>query len=150
RCRWSIICIHQVDKSSRKLGEAIMRWRPTHHAQGEGIRGVPLAPPGFNAAEFFSGTSWYQEWELFKGVFTPGLSNNVHSLFDDHLHVPKDLSGKRVLDIGAWNGCTSLECERRGAREVIALGPENPDNTGFNKLRDILGSKRTNYLQGTV
>ena len=37
--------------------------------------------------------------------------------------MPEDLTGKRVLDIGAWNGCLSFECERRGAREVIALGP---------------------------
>lgn len=35
-------------------------------------------------------------------------------------HVPNDLSGKRVLDIGAWDGWFSFEMERRGA-DVLAV-----------------------------
>src|SRR5438067_5295547 len=66
------------------------------------------------------------------------------------MELPEDLSGKRVLDIGAWNGCLSFECERRGAREVLALGPENPEATGFHRLRAALGSTRTRYQIGTV
>jgi tRNA (mo5U34)-methyltransferase len=64
--------------------------------------------------------------------------------------LPENLSGKRVLDIGAWHGCLSFECERRGAREVIALGPESPVRTGFNKLKEAIHSKRVQYLLGTV
>lgn len=63
--------------------------------------------------------------------------------------VPKDLSGKRVLDIGAWNGCTSFECERRGASEVVALTLEGP-NEGFNQLKELLESTRTEFVQGTI
>jgi tRNA (mo5U34)-methyltransferase len=120
------------------------------NSSSQTTKSIPPAPPGFNAQEFFKGIFWYQQWELFEGIITPGIGNNVHALFDQLLHVPKDLSGKRVLDIGAWNGCASFECERRGASEVIALGPENPANTGFNKIRDALGLTRTRYLQGTV
>lgn len=32
-----------------------------------------------------------------------------------------DMTGKSVLDIGAWDGFFSFECERRGARAVTAL-----------------------------
>jgi tRNA (mo5U34)-methyltransferase len=55
-----------------------------------------------------------------------------------------------VLDIGAWNGCLSLECERRGAGEVLAIGPENPDVSGFKLLCELAGSTRTRYEYGTV
>jgi tRNA (mo5U34)-methyltransferase len=63
--------------------------------------------------------------------------------------IPSDLTGKRVLDIGAWNGCFSFECERRGASEVVAYGLENPDVTGFNRLKVLLSSK-VKYVQGSV
>jgi tRNA (mo5U34)-methyltransferase len=36
------------------------------------------------------------------------------------LQIPADLSGKRVLDIGAWDGYFSFEFERRGA-SVLAI-----------------------------
>lgn len=34
--------------------------------------------------------------------------------------IPEDLRGKRVLDIGAWDGWFSFEMERRGA-SVVAV-----------------------------
>src|SRR6202162_56171 len=34
--------------------------------------------------------------------------------------IPEDLTGKRVLDIGAWDGWFSFEMERRGA-QVVAV-----------------------------
>ena len=36
------------------------------------------------------------------------------------LHLPEDLSGQTVLDVGAWDGSYSFEAERRGARRVLA------------------------------
>jgi tRNA (mo5U34)-methyltransferase len=54
-----------------------------------------------------------------------------------------------VLDIGAWHGCFSFECERRGASEVVAYSLENPEATGFRRLKALLGS-RVNYVQGSV
>ena len=41
--------------------------------------------------------------------------------------IPADLSGKRVLDIGAWDGWFSFEAERHGA-EVVALDCVRVDN----------------------
>lgn len=108
-------------------------------------RGSP--PTGFDASRFFAGVDWYQNWEVFKGVFTPGRHNVSASC--DFLKLPADLGGKRVLDIGAWHGCFSFECERRGASEVIALSLEDPEATGFNRMKQILDSRVT-FRQSSV
>jgi SAM-dependent methyltransferase len=109
---------------------------------------IPSAPAGFDADTFFSGVLWHQKWQVFKGIYTPGV-NLIEEMCDD-LQLPRNLAGRRVLDIGAWNGCLSFECERRGAREIVALSPEDPDQSGFNKLREVLGSTRVRYVRGTV
>jgi tRNA (mo5U34)-methyltransferase len=102
------------------------------------------APPSFDAAATFAGVHWHQRWEIFRGVYLPGR-NDVAELLD-YVGLPADLTGKRVLDIGAWNGGFSFECERRGAAEVVAFSLENPDTSGFNRLKAALGSKVTYVL----
>ena len=37
------------------------------------------------------------------------------------LQIPEDLRGWSVLDVGAWHGYFSFECERRGADRVLAV-----------------------------
>jgi tRNA (mo5U34)-methyltransferase len=39
----------------------------------------------------------------------------------DAYQVLPDLTGKRVLDVGAWDGFWTFECLKRGAREVVAI-----------------------------
>lgn len=96
--------------------------------------------------------------ELAPGVVTPGwfdLRDDVH-----HYGLPDDLTGKRVLDVGTWDGFWAFELERRGA-EVVALdlddeerldwpprrrpAPEDmnrePRGAGFALAKDVLGSK---------
>ncbi|WP_008318760.1 class I SAM-dependent methyltransferase [Leptolyngbya sp. PCC 6406] len=104
-------------------------------------------PQTFSAQDFFAGVHWHQKWEVFQGIFTPGL-NPVNKLCT-YAQLPEDLSGMRVLDVGAWNGCFSFECERRGAREVVAYSLENPQESGFDRLKALLHSKVT-YVQGSV
>jgi tRNA (mo5U34)-methyltransferase len=112
-------------------------------------RSVPPAPQGFRPESLLDGVDhWHQRWEVFAGVFTPG--RNPIAEMCDAMQLPADLTGKRVLDIGAWNGCLSFECERRGAAEVLALGPEMPDCSGFDTLRRLLGSRRTRYELGSI
>lgn len=106
-----------------------------------------IPPENFSATDFFKDEYWHQRWEVFPGIFTPG--HNPVSELCEYIQLPTDLTGKRVLDIGAWNGCFSFECERRGASEVVAYSLENPDETGFNKLKHLLNSKVT-YVQGSV
>jgi tRNA (mo5U34)-methyltransferase len=111
-------------------------------------RKPPPPPPDFDEDALFSGVHWHQRWQVFQDVFTPGANPVEHML--EAMRVPHDLSGKRVLDVGAWNGCLSFECERRGAREVIALGPEEPHRSGFFRLAEAVGSTRTKYVHGSV
>jgi len=110
-------------------------------------RSVRVAPSGFDAAKLFDGIHWHQRWEVFDGVYLPGR-NDVQTILD-YVGLPDDLTGKRVLDVGAWNGGFSFECERRGASEVIAFSLEDPNTSGFNRLKDALGSK-VSYVLGSV
>jgi len=63
------------------------------------------------------------------------------------LQIPQDLTGKTVLDIGAWDGFFSFECERRGAARVVAAdhfswhGPGWGTKAGFTLAREALGSR---------
>ncbi len=95
----------------------------------------------------FEGVTWHQRWEVAPGVFTPG--RNPVAKLCEAAGLPDDLRGKRVLDVGAWNGCFSFECERRGASEVVAYSLEHPDESGFNRLKAFLHSA-VRYEQGSV
>jgi tRNA (mo5U34)-methyltransferase len=94
---------------------------------------------------------WGQSIPLPYGIVTPGrVMNNVQTI--RKIQLTDNLKGKRVLDIGAWDGYYSFECERRGA-QVLAIDNLNrmkrPDETQFNNLgnagfetaKDILDSK---------
>ena len=48
------------------------------------------------------------------------------------------LRGKRVLDVGAWDGWFSFECERRGA-EVVAVDCVALDT--FHEAKELIGSE---------
>ena len=61
--------------------------------------------------------AWYHTLELPGGVLTPGeidLRSTARKL------LPADLSGKRALDVGTFDGFWAFELERRGA-EVVAI-----------------------------
>ncbi len=59
------------------------------------------------------------------------------------LQIPDDLTGKTVLDVGAWDGFFSFEFERRGAKRVLAVdawgGPHSLET--FLLARERFGSK---------
>jgi tRNA (mo5U34)-methyltransferase len=105
------------------------------------------APLGFDPDALFQGVRWHQRWEIYRGVYVPG--HNDVAWVCEAAELPTDLRGMRVLDVGAWNGCFSFECERRGAREVVALSLEDPARTGFDRLKQALGS-RVRYVNGSV
>jgi tRNA (mo5U34)-methyltransferase len=63
----------------------------------------------------------YHSIDLPDGSVLPGLQSVEHLRWRlDLFALPRDLRGKRVLDVGAWDGWFSFECERRGA-EVVAV-----------------------------
>ena len=108
---------------------------------------LPPPPKGFSTEPLFEGVHWHQGWDIFQGVRLPGR-NSVEEMCK-RIQLSSDLTGKRVLDIGAWNGAFSFECERRGASEVVAFSLENPETSGFSRLKSALESK-VKYVTGSV
>lgn len=77
---------------------------------------------------------WYHSIDLGNGLVTPGWA----PIDADRYSIPDDLTGKRVLDIGAWDGYWTFEAIKRGAAEVVAI-EDFSDDVG---VPDIV--KRTN------
>jgi tRNA (mo5U34)-methyltransferase len=93
------------------------------------------------------GLSWHHSIDLGGGVVTAGnksLSNcaGEASLILDRV----DLSGRTVLDVGAWNGFFSFEAKRRGAARVLATDsycwshPQIRGREAFDLARSALGA----------
>ena len=59
---------------------------------------------------------WYHTIDLGNGVVTKGDSAQ-----DDGNAILPDVTGRSVLDIGAWDGKYSFLAERAGASRVVAL-----------------------------
>jgi tRNA (mo5U34)-methyltransferase len=92
-----------------------------------------------------SKVNWYHSIPLGDGVVTPGADDTPSRL--PKIHIPDDLSGKTVLDVGAWDGFFSFEAERRGASRVLATdsfswtGQGWGTKDGFELARRALGSR---------
>jgi tRNA (mo5U34)-methyltransferase len=88
---------------------------------------------------------WYHTIDLGHGIVTPGVDPSPSRLLT--LGFPADLSGRTVLDIGAWDGFFSFELERRNAARVLAVdsfswnGPGWGSKAGFELAREVLGSR---------
>ncbi|HZU24476.1 MAG TPA: methyltransferase domain-containing protein [Bryobacteraceae bacterium] len=82
---------------------------------------------------------WYHSIELPDGTVIPGLhsSDQLRARLA-RFGLPEDLRGKRVLDIGAWDGWFSFEMERRGAR-VVAV--DVVERSTFRRAHELLGSR---------
>jgi tRNA (mo5U34)-methyltransferase len=92
---------------------------------------------------------WHHSIDLGNGIVTPGQDNSPRKLA--RLGLPQSLSGKSVLDVGAWDGFFSFEAERRGARRVLATdsyswnGSHDWGNKkGFDLCHQVLNSKVEN------
>lgn len=62
---------------------------------------------------------WYHTLDLGQGIVTPGMFD-LRGVTDKY-GLPERLDGKRVLEVGTFDGFWSFELERRGAAEVVAL-----------------------------
>ena len=60
---------------------------------------------------------FYHKIELRPGIATPGWAPLDASMYQ----IPDDLTGKRVLDVGAWDGFWTFEALKRGAAHVTAI-----------------------------
>jgi tRNA (mo5U34)-methyltransferase len=101
---------------------------------------------------------WYHKIDLPMSdggvVTTPGWAP-IHA---ESYGIPEDLTGKRVLDIGAWDGYWTWEALKRGAAEVVAIddlsdacGREGGRDqardgwAGFHLCREALGFAAPHY-----
>ena len=66
---------------------------------------------------------WYHRIELPDEIITPGFS----PIYAERYALPDDLTGKRVLDVGAWDGYWTWEALKRGAKEVVAIDDFSDD-----------------------
>jgi len=98
-----------------------------------------LALHAFDRSEDLARKGWYHSFELPDGKVLEGLiSLDTLKLRLSRMPIPLDLGGKRVLDIGAWDGWFSFEMEKRGGA-VVSL--DCVELASFMKARALLGSK---------
>src|SRR5580700_11145283 len=101
--------------------------RARHSQTTDAIRGL---------AEELSQLGYYHSIELADGNVIPGLQTIPQLQFRiGQYPLPEDLTGKRVLDIGAWDGWFSFEMERRGA-DVLAV--DATKQKGFLRAKELL------------
>lgn len=82
---------------------------------------------------------YYHSIELPDGQVIPGIQSIEKQRWRlAQFPIPRDLRGKRVLDIGAWDGWFSFEMERRGAK-VVAV--DATKRTRFLEAKAMLNSK---------
>jgi tRNA (mo5U34)-methyltransferase len=87
---------------------------------------------------------WFHTMDLGNGITTSGATDPA--IFVPRLGLP-DLTGRTVLDVGAWDGFFSFEAERRGAARVVATdsyswgGAGWGSKAGFEIARAALGSR---------
>ena len=80
---------------------------------------------------------WYHSIELPNGEVIRGFQSPEQLRTRlRQFPIPPDLAGKRVLDIGAWDGWFSFEMEKRGAA-VVAVDAARSEK--FLLARDLLG-----------
>ena len=88
---------------------------------------------------------WYHKIDLGDGIVTPGDLPHCPPAYK----IPEDLTGKRVLDVGAFDGYWTFEALKRGAAQVVAIdnwsdlplldsNPRTPWDT-FDFCKEMLG-----------
>lgn len=89
--------------------------------------------------------TWFHTIDLGDGVLTPGQKDTPTEAA--HMRLPEDLTGKTVLDIGAYDGFYSFEAERRGAKRVLATDswtwnwPGADARRNFELVHEVLDSQ---------
>ena len=95
------------------------------------------------------GIRWWHSIDLGHGIVTKGV-DSAQAQRLARLRLPADLTGRSVLDIGAWDGFFSFEAERRGASRIVAADYYSWHGTGwgtgqgkagFQLAREALGSR---------
>src|SRR3954465_9188337 len=89
--------------------------------------------------------NWWHSIRLPFEIVTPG--HKSLEVLEAEFAILPPVHSKTVLDIGAWDGAFSFECEKRGAARVIALDHFVWDKAhwagrgGFDLAHAALGSR---------
>jgi len=89
---------------------------------------------------------WWHRIDLGNGVMTPGADTHIAARLAE-IGMPADLTGKSVLDIGAWDGFFSFEAERRGASRVLATDSFCWDGGGWGSKKCFDLARRARQSQ---
>jgi tRNA (mo5U34)-methyltransferase len=88
----------------------------------------------------FESSGWWHSFELPDGSIIEGRCNLLGLKQRlANFPIPSDLNGKRVLDIGTWDGWYAFELAKRGAH-VLAI--DCWDNPRFHEMRRMLNLER--------
>ncbi|MCW2361367.1 MULTISPECIES: class I SAM-dependent methyltransferase [Sphingobium] len=91
--------------------------------------------------------TWFHSFDFEDGETISGIKALDILRKEADLIFDEDLTGKSVLDIGAWDGFFSFEAERRGATRVVATdhfiwsGPGWANRSGFDYIHHRLNSR---------
>ena len=85
---------------------------------------MSTAPPSGDLGARAAELSWYHTMELAPGVVTDAFFDTRPTVAK--VPLPADLTGRRCLDVGTWDGFWAFEMERRGAASVTAIDIEDP------------------------
>jgi tRNA (mo5U34)-methyltransferase len=112
----------RIDPRSRDLKSAlafrdIAEEKGQEHAESMGLTGSD------ELTDLIRSTSWYHTIDLPGGITTPGQFDHRELL--PRYGLPKDLTGKRALDVATFNGYWAFELEKRGA-QVTAIDLDDP------------------------
>lgn len=97
-----------------------------------------------------NGISWFHRIQMPDGTYTNGCVHHGPDGGDwptTRFAMPEDLTGKSVIDIGAWDGFFSFLAEKRGSEDVLATdttineGGNWGATAGFEYARKKLNSK---------
>ena len=73
-----------------------------------------------SAGKALGNIRWFHSFEMPDGSVVDGIKPLKTLRAEAELFFAEDITGKSVLDIGAWDGFFSFEAERRGAARVFA------------------------------
>jgi tRNA (mo5U34)-methyltransferase len=103
------------------------------------MKTAPASARGLDFSQDLIAKGWYHSFEFPDGGAIDGyMSLAVQKKRYARYPIPNDLRGKRVLDIGAWDGWFSFEAERHGAQTIAIDCVEIPT---FLQVHRRLGSK---------
>lgn len=92
---------------------------------------------------------WYHYFK-FGNIETMSTRTSLNYQMRIAQGIPMDLTGKSVLDIGAYDGFYSFLCESRGAKRVLAIDKEQYDGISQEKIHSIGFQTCKNILNSNV